>query len=57
MEIKIQSKSLHKFGPSRGQFKPAASLRGEETPATNCKGGWMGPRAGLDTVANGKILC
>jgi hypothetical protein len=27
------------------------------TPGTHCTGGWVGPRAGLDTEARGKILC
>jgi hypothetical protein len=30
---------------------------GERTPGTLCTGGWVGPRAGLDTEARGKILC
>jgi hypothetical protein len=30
---------------------------GERTPGTHCTGGWVGPRAGLDTEAKGKILC
>jgi hypothetical protein len=30
---------------------------GESTPGTYCTGGWVGPRAGLDTEAIGKILC
>jgi hypothetical protein len=30
---------------------------GEMTPGTHCTGGWVGPRAGLDTEATGKILC
>jgi hypothetical protein len=30
---------------------------GERAPGTHCTGGWMGPRAGLDTEATGKILC
>jgi hypothetical protein len=37
--------------PSRA-FTP-----GERTPGTYCTGGWVGPRAGLDTEARGKILC
>jgi hypothetical protein len=28
----------------------------ERTPGTHCTGGWVGPRAGLDTEARGKIL-
>jgi hypothetical protein len=27
------------------------------TPCTHCTGGWVGPRAGLDTEVRGKILC
>jgi hypothetical protein len=30
---------------------------GERTPGTRCTGGWVGPRAGLDTEDKGKILC
>jgi hypothetical protein len=30
---------------------------GERTPGTHCTGGWVGPRAGLDKEARGKILC
>jgi hypothetical protein len=28
----------------------------EKTPCTHCTGGWVGPRAGLDTEGTGKIL-
>jgi hypothetical protein len=30
---------------------------GERTPGTHWTGGWVGPRAGLDTEARGKIFC
>jgi hypothetical protein len=30
---------------------------GEGTPGTHWIGGWVGPRAGLDANARGKILC
>jgi hypothetical protein len=36
---------------SRSRFSP-----GERTPGTHCTGGWVGPRAGLDTEVRGKIL-
>jgi hypothetical protein len=36
----------------RPRFSP-----GERTPGTHCTGGWVGPRAGLDTEVRGKILC
>jgi hypothetical protein len=36
----------------RSRFTP-----GESTPGTHCTGGWVGPRAGLDTEDRGKILC
>jgi hypothetical protein len=29
---------------------------GKRTPGTHCTGGWVGPRAGMDTEARGKIL-
>jgi hypothetical protein len=32
----------------------AAFCSGERTPGTLCTGGWVGPRAGLDTEARGK---
>jgi hypothetical protein len=35
----------------RPRFNP-----GESTPGTHCTGCWVGPRAGLDTEARGKIL-
>jgi hypothetical protein len=35
---------------SRPHFSP-----GERTLGTHCTGGWVGPRAGLDTEARGKI--
>jgi hypothetical protein len=35
----------------RPRFNPR-----ERTPSTNCTGGWVGPRAGLDAEATGKIL-
>jgi hypothetical protein len=36
---------------------PAALYPRGRTPGTHCTGGWVGPRAGLDTEARGKILC
>jgi hypothetical protein len=30
---------------------------GERAPDTHCTGGWVGPRAGLDTKSGRKILC
>jgi hypothetical protein len=36
----------------RPRFTP-----GERTPGTHCTGDWVGPRAGLDTEATGKMLC
>jgi hypothetical protein len=37
---------------ARPRFTP-----GERIPGTHCTGGWVGPRAGLDTEDRGKILC
>jgi hypothetical protein len=35
----------------------AVFCHGERTPSTHCTGGWVGPRAGLDTEVRGKISC
>jgi hypothetical protein len=42
-----------------GQRHAPAALypRGKDPSGTHCTGGWVGPRAGLDTEARGKILC
>jgi hypothetical protein len=47
------SRPRHYMGVSgqRPRFTP-----GERTPGTHCTGGWVGPRAGLDTEATEKIL-
>jgi hypothetical protein len=39
-----------------GDGVPRFSPR-ERTPGTHCTGGWVDPKAGLDTEATGKILC
>jgi hypothetical protein len=40
-----------------GQSQPRPHFTpGERTPGTHCTGGWVDPRAGLDTEAKGKIL-
>jgi hypothetical protein len=31
--------------------------KGPPPPGTHCTGGWLGPRAGLDTEARGKSIC
>jgi hypothetical protein len=36
--------------PGPGRFNPR-----ERTPGSHCIGGWVGPRAGLDTVVKKKI--
>jgi hypothetical protein len=43
-------------GLSGQRHAPAALYPRERTPGTHCTGGWVGPRAGLDTEAGGKIL-
>jgi hypothetical protein len=35
---------------------PAALYPQGKDPGTHCTGGWMGPRAGLDTEARGKVI-
>jgi hypothetical protein len=37
--------------------RPGRALARWKDPGTHCTGGWVGPRAGLDTEARGKILC
>jgi hypothetical protein len=38
--------------------RPGRALRpGKGPPGTHWTGGWVGPRAGLDTEERGKILC
>jgi hypothetical protein len=40
-----------------GQRHAQATLKPREmTPGTHCTGGWVGPRASLDTEAGEKIL-
>jgi hypothetical protein len=45
-------------GVSGQRHTPAALYpRGKGPPGTHCREGCVGPRAGLDTEARGKILC
>jgi hypothetical protein len=44
------------MGMSGQRHAPAAFSPGERTPGTHWTGGWVRPRAGLDTEARGKIL-
>jgi hypothetical protein len=45
-------------GVSGQRHAPAALyLRGKDPQGTHWTGGWVGPRAGLDAEARGKILC
>jgi hypothetical protein len=37
--------------------RPGRDLPLGKGPGTHCTGGWVGPRAGLDTEDRGKILC
>jgi hypothetical protein len=43
------------MGVSGQRHAPAVLLPPGKGP--HCTGGWVGPRAGLDTEARGKILC
>jgi hypothetical protein len=45
-------------GGEWSESRPGRALPpGERPPSTHCIGGWVGPRAGLDAEARGKILC
>jgi hypothetical protein len=43
-------------GVSGQRHAPAELYSRERTAGTHCTGGWVDPRAGLDTEARGKIL-
>jgi hypothetical protein len=43
-------------GVSGHRHSPAALYPRRKAPGTHCTGGWVGPRAGLDTEATRKIL-
>jgi hypothetical protein len=45
------------MGVSDQHHAPAALYPGERIPGTHWTGGWVGPRAGLNTEDRGKILC
>jgi hypothetical protein len=51
------SRPRHYMGVSSQRHAPAALFPGERTPGIHCTGGWVSPRAGLDTEVRGKILC
>jgi hypothetical protein len=47
------------YSLSGSEWSPSRSGRAlprGRTPGTHCTGHWVGPRAGLDTEARGKIL-
>jgi hypothetical protein len=55
--VPTHSQPRHRWGwvvsvTPKPRFTP-----GERTSGTHCTGGWVGPRAGLDAEARGKIPC
>jgi hypothetical protein len=50
------SRTRHSMGMSGLRHAPAALYPRVKDPGTHCTGGWVGPRAGLDTEARGKII-
>jgi hypothetical protein len=44
------------MGVSGQRQAPTALYSREKDPGTHCTGGWVGPRAVLDTEVRGKIL-
>jgi hypothetical protein len=59
-ERRYSSYSFITSALDRGEWSASRSGRvlppGKWTPGTHCTGAWVGPRAGLDTEATGKIL-
>jgi hypothetical protein len=45
------------MGVSGQHHAPAALYPQGKDPGIHYTGGWLGPRAGLDAEARGKILC
>jgi hypothetical protein len=45
------------MGVNGQHHAPAAFYPWEKFPGTHWTGGWVGPKAGLDAEARGKILC
>jgi hypothetical protein len=45
------------MGMSGQRHAPAALCPGIRTPGTHCTGGWVDPRAGLDTEVRGRPAC
>jgi hypothetical protein len=56
-ERRYSSYSFSTSALDGGEWSASRPGRGERTPGTHCIGGWVGPRAGLDTEVGGKILC
>jgi hypothetical protein len=60
-ERRYSSYSFTTSALDRGEWsvsRPGCAFTpGERTPGTHCTGGWVGPRAGLDTEVKRKILC
>jgi hypothetical protein len=44
------------YGGEWSASRPGRFIPGERTPGTHWTGGWVGPIAGLDTEAGGKII-
>jgi hypothetical protein len=55
-ERRYSSYSFSTPALDRGEWSASRPCRAF-TPGTHCTGGWVGPRAGLDTEDRGKILC
>jgi hypothetical protein len=51
------SRTRHSMGMSGLRHAPAVLYPRVKDPGTHCTGGWMGPRAGLDTEEKSFRLC
>jgi hypothetical protein len=57
--VDIQSQVLLTSVLGGGEWsasRPCRFTTGQRAPDTHCRGGWLGPRAGLDEVEKRKLL-
>jgi hypothetical protein len=57
--VEVQLLLIHDLGIRWGEWSASSTVRtlppGKGPPGTHCTGGWVGPRASMDTDDRGKI--